>query len=86
MGVCRGGARPNPQFLTSTHPAEAAPGPAGGGRAIVVGDNVWLGGGVIICPGVGIAENSVVGAGAVDQAPARQGGRRWHPARVSRLL
>ena len=52
----------------------------------MVGDNVWLGGGVIICPGVGIAENSVVGAGAVDQAPARQGGRRWHPARVSRLL
>jgi maltose O-acetyltransferase len=52
----------------------------------VVGDNVWLGGGVIVCPGVGIAENSVVGAGAVDQVPARQGGRRWHPARVSRLL
>jgi maltose O-acetyltransferase len=26
---------------------------------------VWLGGGVIVCPGVTIGENSVVGAGAV---------------------
>jgi UDP-3-O-[3-hydroxymyristoyl] glucosamine N-acyltransferase len=28
-------------------------------------DNVWLGGGVIVCPGVSIGENTVVGAGAV---------------------
>ena len=35
----------------------------GGGRPIVIGDNVWLGGGVIVCPGVTIGANTVVGAG-----------------------
>jgi hypothetical protein len=30
-----------------------------------VGDNVWLGGGVMVRPGGGIGENTVVGAGAV---------------------
>ena len=34
-------------------------------QPITVADNVWLGGGVIVCPGVGIGENTVVGAGAV---------------------
>ncbi|MDT5055747.1 MAG: maltose O-acetyltransferase, partial [Mycobacterium sp.] len=28
-------------------------------------DNVWLGGGVIVCPGVTIGARSVVGAGSV---------------------
>ncbi len=32
---------------------------------ITIGDNVWLGGGAIVCPGVTIGENTVVGAGAV---------------------
>ena len=58
---------PNVQLLTPTHPVdpelrrakwEAA-------KPIVIGDNVWLGGGVIVCPGVTIGENTVVGAGAV---------------------
>ena len=31
----------------------------------MVGDNVWLGGGVILCPGVTIGDDTVVGAGAV---------------------
>lgn len=35
------------------------------GSNIAIGDNVWLGGGVIVCPGVTIGENTVVGAGAV---------------------
>jgi maltose O-acetyltransferase len=34
-------------------------------RPIVVGDNVWLGGGVIVCPGVTIGADTVVGAGSV---------------------
>ncbi len=29
------------------------------------GDNVWIGGGAIILPGVTIGENTVIGAGAV---------------------
>ncbi len=32
---------------------------------ITIGDNVWLGGSVVICPGVTIGENSIVGAGSV---------------------
>jgi maltose O-acetyltransferase len=58
---------PNVQFLTPTHPVEAAPRRAAleAARPITVGDNVWLGGGVILCPGVSIGENTVVGAGAV---------------------
>jgi len=34
-------------------------------RPIVIGDNVWLGSGAIVLPGVTIGENTVVGAGAV---------------------
>lgn len=32
---------------------------------ITVGDNAWLGGGVIVCAGVTIGANTVVGAGSV---------------------
>lgn len=58
---------PNVQLLTATHPLE--PGPRRdkweGAEPIVIGDNVWLGGGVIVCPGVTIGDNTVVGAGSV---------------------
>jgi maltose O-acetyltransferase len=58
---------PGVQLLTPTHPLE--PGPRRdkleAARPITIGDNVWLGGGVIVCPGVTIGDNSVVGAGAV---------------------
>ncbi len=58
---------PNVQLLTATHPLEAEPRRAKweGARPITIGDNVWLGGVVIVCPGVTIGENTVVGAGAV---------------------
>jgi len=32
---------------------------------IVIGKNVWLGGGVIVLSGVNIGDNSVVGAGSI---------------------
>ena len=35
------------------------------GRPITIGDNVWLGAGAIVCPGVTIGNDTVVGAGAV---------------------
>lgn len=58
---------PNVQLLTPVHPLE--PGPRRdkweSARSIVLADNVWLGGGVVVCPGVTIGENSVIGAGAV---------------------
>jgi maltose O-acetyltransferase len=58
---------PGVQLLTPTHPVEPEARRAGieGGRPITIGDNVWLGGGVVVCPGVTIGENTVVGAGAV---------------------
>ena len=31
----------------------------------MVGDNVWLGGGVVVLPGVTIGDDTVVGAGSV---------------------
>ncbi|MGY1524758.1 sugar O-acetyltransferase [Streptomyces sp. MN3] len=58
---------PNVQLLTPTHPVE--PGPRRdkleAARPITIGDNVWIGGGAIVCPGVTIGDNSVIGAGAV---------------------
>jgi maltose O-acetyltransferase len=58
---------PNVQMLTPTHPLEPKPRRAKGEAAkpIMIADNVWPGGGVILCPGVTIGENTVVGAGAV---------------------
>ncbi|WP_026912524.1 sugar O-acetyltransferase [Patulibacter minatonensis] len=58
---------PNVQLLTATHPLEAGPRRDKWESAapITIGDNVWLGGGVIVCPGVTIGENTVVGAGSV---------------------
>ncbi|MEU5665140.1 sugar O-acetyltransferase [Streptomyces longwoodensis] len=58
---------PNVQLLTPTHPLE--PGPRRdkleAARPITIGDNVWLGGGAIVLPGVTIGHNSVIGAGSV---------------------
>jgi len=55
------------QLLTPTHPVEPEPRRAKWEAAepIVIGDNVWLGGGAIVCPGVTIGADTVVGAGAV---------------------
>jgi maltose O-acetyltransferase len=58
---------PNVQLLTPTHPVDPAMrrDKLEAAQPIVIGDNVWLGGGVIVCPGVTIGENSVIGAGSV---------------------
>lgn len=58
---------PNVQLLTPTHPLAAQPrrDKVEAALPITLGDNVWLGGGVIVLPGVTIGDNSVIGAGAV---------------------
>lgn len=58
---------PNVQLLTPTHPIDPEPRRAHLEAAlpITLGANVWLGGGVIVCPGVTIGDNSVIGAGSV---------------------
>ena len=58
---------PNVQIYTATHPMDPETRAAGPefAKPIRIGNRVWLGGGVILCPGVSIGENSVIGAGAV---------------------
>lgn len=58
---------PNVQLLTPTHPVDpdARRDKWEAAEPIVIGDNVWLGGGVVVCPGVTIGADTVVGAGAV---------------------
>lgn len=58
---------PNVQLLTPTHPLDPEVRRTGleAAEPITIEDNVWLGGGVIVCPGVTIGRDTVVGAGAV---------------------
>lgn len=58
---------PNVQLLTPTHPIDPEPrrDKLEAAQPITLGRNVWLGGGVIVCPGVTIGDNSVIGAGSV---------------------
>lgn len=35
------------------------------GKEITIGDNVWIGGNSVVCPGVHIGDNVVIGAGSV---------------------
>jgi maltose O-acetyltransferase len=58
---------PGVHLYTATHPFDSHQRRAGFESAlpITISDGVWLGGGVIVCPGVTIGENTVVGAGSV---------------------
>lgn len=59
---------PRAQFLTPLHPIDDHEARRSGWESalpITVGDNVWLGGGVIVCAGVTIGNNTVIGAGSV---------------------
>lgn len=58
---------PNVQLLTPTHPVEPQPrrDKLEAAKPIVIGDNVWIGGGAIVLPGITVGANSVIGAGAV---------------------
>lgn len=58
---------PNVQIYTATHPLDWQSRAAGleFGKPITIGSNVWIGGGVIICPGVSIGDRSVIGAGSI---------------------
>ena len=58
---------PKVQIYTATHPLEAKARNSGRefAKPISIGNDVWIGGGAIICPGVTIGNGAVVGAGAV---------------------
>jgi maltose O-acetyltransferase len=58
---------PNVQLYTATHPMDYRQRAAGleYAKPITIGDDVWIGGSAVICPGVTIGHRSVIGAGSV---------------------
>src|SRR5207237_10279592 len=77
------------QLLAATHPVDPEARRAGweSGSPITIGDNVWLGGGVIVCPGVSIGDDTVVGAGSVVTRDLPAGVVAFgNPARIHREI
>lgn len=58
---------PNVAIYTAGHPVHPDTRNSGYeyGISVTIGDNVWIGGNSIICPGVRIGSNTVIGAGSV---------------------
>lgn len=58
---------PNAAIYTAGHPVHPAARNTGYeyGIDVVIGNNVWIGGNAVICPGVRIGDNVVIGAGSV---------------------
>ena len=59
---------PRVQLYTVNHPLNPVlrrNGAYGQSFDITIGDDVWVGGGAIICPGVSLGNNVIVGAGSV---------------------
>lgn len=58
---------PSVQIYTATHPMDHKERASGleYAKQIVIGQDVWIGGSAIICPGVTIGDRSVIGAGSV---------------------
>jgi maltose O-acetyltransferase len=80
---------PNVQLLTALHPVDPAPRRAKweAAKPITIGHNVWLGGGVIVLPGITIGDDTVVGAGAVVTRDLPPGVvAAGNPARVLRAV
>ena len=58
---------PGVSIYTAGHPLHPDTRNAGYeyGSEVIIGDNVWIGGSNVICPGVRIGDNAVIGAGSV---------------------
>lgn len=59
---------PHVQFYTVNHPLNPTlrrNGAYGQSKDITIGNDVWIGGGAVICPGVTLGNNVIVGAGSV---------------------
>ena len=58
---------PNVQVYTATHPIDHQIRASGVeyARPIVIGEDVWVGGSAVICPGVTIGDRTIIGAGSV---------------------
>lgn len=58
---------PNVQIYAATHPLDHLERASGReyGKPVTIGNDVWVGGNVVICPGETIGDRSVIGAGSV---------------------
>lgn len=58
---------PNVQIYTATHPISHKDRASGVefAKSIHIGEDVWLGGSAVICPGVSIGDRTIIGAGSV---------------------
>jgi maltose O-acetyltransferase len=58
---------PNVQIYTATHPIDFLERGSGVefAKAISIGEDVWVGGSAVICPGVRIGDRTIIGAGSV---------------------
>ena len=77
------------QLITAGHPVDPGPRRAALEQAlpVTVGNGVWLGAGAIVCPGVSIGENTIVGAGSVVTRDLPAGIVAYgNPARVAREI
>jgi maltose O-acetyltransferase len=80
---------PNVQLLTPIHPIAPEPRRAKWEAAlpITIEDNVWIGGLAVICPGVRVGQDSVIGAGAIVTKDVPPGSIAvGNPARVVRSV
>jgi maltose O-acetyltransferase len=77
---------PAVQLYTADHPRDRGERRTGAefGRPILIGRNVWIGGGAIILPGVTLGDDAVIGAGSVVTRDVPAGATaRGNPARIS---
>src|SRR3954465_10575805 len=66
---------PSVQILTPMHPLAAEHRPREEfGKPVTIGDDVWVGGGAIVLPGVTIGSRPVIGAGRLCPRPLTDGG------------
>jgi maltose O-acetyltransferase len=58
---------PGVQILAADHPRDPAlrRKHLRSGKPVIIGENVWIGGGAVILPGVTVGDNAIVGAGSV---------------------
>ncbi len=77
---------PNVQIYTATHPFNAEERRSGleFAKPVAIGNDCWIGGGAIICPGVTIGARCIIGAGAVvTKDIADDSVAQGNPARVA---